>query len=72
MSNSVGPKVIIIIGMRCCHTKRRMGWCGRAHLSFGMTPTFQKREEKNSKKLVLYEKKDGRGHGRGAQILPLV
>ena len=23
-----------------CHAKRRMGACGRAHLSFGMTPTF--------------------------------
>ncbi len=23
-----------------CNTKRRMGSCGRAHPSFGMTPTF--------------------------------
>ncbi len=29
-------KVFIVV-----HTKRRMGMCGRAHPSFGMTLTFQ-------------------------------
>ena len=27
-------------GLSCCHTKRRTGVCGRAHPSFGMTPSF--------------------------------
>ncbi len=27
-----------------CHTKRTIGACGRAHPSFGMTPTFQKKK----------------------------
>ncbi len=26
--------------LSCCHTERRMGMWGRAHPSFGMTPTF--------------------------------
>ncbi len=31
-----------------CHTKRRMGVRGRAHRSFGMTPTFQKKKNLKS------------------------
>ena len=60
-----------IIGLR--HAKRSlMSWVivsGRAHPSFGMTPTFniKKRNNKFKKKpekSVSYQKKDGRGHAR--------
>ncbi len=54
-----------------CHTKIRMGARGRAHPSFGMTTTFQKRKEKKKnfkkkkkKKLVSYQKVGGRCHER--------
>ena len=40
-----------------CRTKRRMGTHGRAHPSFGITPTPP--PKKKSKKLVSYQKKDG-------------
>ncbi len=57
-----------------CHTKRSMGVRGRAHTSFGMTPTFHIFLNffflgvsiffSFFEKSVSYKKKDGRGHAR--------
>ena len=50
-------------GLSRCHTKRRMGVCGRPHPSFGMTLTFFLIFNFYLfllEKSVSYQKKDGR------------
>ncbi len=42
-----------------CHTKRRTSARRRAHPSFGMTPTFQKKKKKKQKKMTIsFSKKE--------------
>ena len=46
-----------------CHTKRRTGTRGRAHPSFGITPTFQ--NFLKNEKSVSYQKKGGYDNDSG-------